>query len=373
VPKRVVDFTNNVTPQSVVLADKVQLVHWQELTMLVKVHSVVTSGGTISIRALPCSYSPDDPGVTFVASAGAGPAVILDANVSSPNVKTGFLRTMGPNCVGDMIRIVALGNKTSANALNATISVELSAKDGTSCMPTRLASCVLWLHADDYNPLTGDWPDRSGAENHGSQLPAGSRPTKETNFNGFTDVLFNGSTQYVTANGVATRLAGTDIPFSVVYLYELVSLPGVAGNIYGAGRSSSNSPYIRSQAPRSDGGVYHYGVFRSDDVPALKFGVSTLTLAAATKYSVAERFSGAPTNLMNVSVNGASYLTGIDLDVGALTLDQMNVGAYAIGGTAGEFLNMRLREFAVFNTNISDPEMTSVVNGMRERAGLPCV
>ena len=203
--------------QAVVLADKVELVHWQELSMMVKVHShsISSGSGTISVVAQPRSWSEDDPSVAFICRAGPGLPVILNRDTLTSDVQTGFMRTMGPNCVGSMVRIVALGNRTSTGALNATISVDLSAKDGTSFLPTRLSSCRLWLHADDYNPLTGDWPDRSGAENHASQATQSARPIRETKFNGFNDVLSNGAAHYITANSVAAIFDGTDTAFSV--------------------------------------------------------------------------------------------------------------------------------------------------------------
>src|SRR5262249_23208270 len=143
--------------------------------------------GTIYISAQPCSWTDDDPSVTFVSNVGSGPSVAIDSTTPNASVKTGFIRTIGPNCVGDAVRIIATGNRQTAGALTATVSVELSAKDGTSFLPNRLTSCVIWLHANDYNPATGFWPDRSGVENDGSQPDQTAYPTLETNFNGFKD------------------------------------------------------------------------------------------------------------------------------------------------------------------------------------------
>jgi hypothetical protein len=380
VPRRVVDFggVTSGSTQSLVLVDKVELVHWQELTMLVRMHSnsIASGAGTISVAAQPRSFSDDDPGVTFACSAGAGPALILGSTIANGESRTGFMRTMGPNCVGDMVRIVALGNRLNTGTLNATISVDLSAKDGTSFLPNRLTSCFLWLHADDYDPTTGSWPDRSGSENHASQSSSSNRPTLETSFNGFKDVLFDGSSQYVLANIAASRLpgtgipvlTGTDTPFSAVYLLELVALPasGLAVAPWTAGRNASANPAIESQI--FNGPPVTYRTWRRDDALNFKIVGGSGAINAATKYSVADLFSGTQ---MSVNMNGSSYISNGDLGEGNLTLDTVCIGAEALGGTVTEFTNMRLREFALFGAVLSDIEMRAVVNGMRERADLP--
>jgi hypothetical protein len=371
VGKRTIDFggLGLGNTQAVILADRVELVHWQELTLLVKVHAhslAASSAGTISIQALPCSWTDDDPGASFVCSAGSGPPVVIDANTLSPDFKSGFMRTTGPNSVGEMVRIVALGQRVQGGAFNATVSVELSAKDGSSFVPTRLSSCILWLHADDYNPSTGNWPDRSGLGNDGSQGNSSARPTVESKFNGFKDVLFDGSTQYISVNSVAASLAGTTpAPFSAIYLFELLTLPGSGAAVapWTAGNSGLANPFIESQVFNAPPNVYR--TWRRDNSGTFKFVGGTGVISTSTKYSVADVFSG---TTMNVTLNGSLYLTG-DLTEGQLDLNLMSIGA-EVGASAVEFTNMRLREFAMFNHALSDPDVRNVTNGMRERAGL---
>lgn len=374
VPKRVLDFGGVPLGfvQTIILADRVELVHWQELSMMVRVHQHSLSGGTgwISIAAVPCSVTEDDPGTTLVAPANSGPAVLLDSTTGSPDMKTRFMRTMGPNCVGDMVRIVASAQRLLAGSLTATVSVEISAKDGTSFMPTLLTNCIVWLHADDYNPSDGSWPDRSGADNHGFAprfAPLSAHPTLETNFNGLSDVLFNGTSQYVVVNGLAQFLTGDDKAFTAIYLLELVSLPGAgaAVAVWNAGRSINANPQIESQF--SNGPPNIYRTWRRDDAGVFKIQGVAGTIATGAKYSIVDAFDGAT---MNVTINGSPYIVGADLNVAALTLDQLSIGVNSGGGALVEFANMRLREFAVFKANLSTADIASVVNGMRERAGL---
>lgn len=375
--KRIVTFNGipNGTTQDIVLADRIDLAQWQELTMLVRIHahSLGSGAGRITVLALPQSVTSEEPGLMFVSSTAAGPAVAIDATTASPGFKTGFLRTTGQNCVGKTVRIIARGSRTAAGAMDATISVELSAKNGTSFQPTRLPSCMLWLHADDYDPTTGSWPDRSGLGNDGSQTTPSARPTLESKFNGFSNVLFDGVSQYLAVNGAASKLSGTDAPFSAVYLFELVSYPGAGSSFsaafWGAGRNGNVLPVIESQV-QLPAGSFVYRTWRQDDAHVFKLVAGSKVLALTTKYCATDGFSG---TVMDTTIDGVADIIGGDLDEGPLTLDVVFIGSDAVGGAAAEFTNMRLREFSLFSSRLSDVDMKFVVNGMRERAGLSLV
>jgi hypothetical protein len=251
--------------------------------------------------------------------------------------------------------------------LYATISLRWCAKDTrTSFVPTQLPNCELWLHADDYNP-SGNWLDRSPQYRFATQSTPSARPVLESNFNGLSDVLFDGVDDYLAIDSLAGVFGGTDKPFSVVYLYEVVSLPGVAASPYGTGLSTSSTPRINSQAPTSGG---FYVCIRRDDLNNIRSETSTNQLATGTKYSVTERYNG--TTQIVVTVNGTVYIPGaVNFDVGQLSQDRMDIGARNAGGTPTEFTNMRLREFAVYSVSHSDNLLAQVANGMRERANMP--
>ncbi len=70
VPKRVVDFSTLAigSSQDLVLADRIDLTPWSDITMLARVHthSLSNGAGSISILALPDGHTNEDPGLNWV-------------------------------------------------------------------------------------------------------------------------------------------------------------------------------------------------------------------------------------------------------------------------------------------------------------------
>lgn len=133
IPKRVVDFTTLASGSSeeLILADRVSVPFWRELTLLVQVysHSLASAPGTIVVVAYPQSWTTEDPGLQFVDLTNSW-SVTLSSSTPNPGFVTTAVPTTGNACIGHMTRIVARGTRTSGSAaINATISVEFSTKD----------------------------------------------------------------------------------------------------------------------------------------------------------------------------------------------------------------------------------------------------
>jgi hypothetical protein len=135
VQKRKVDFAtlaNNAT-QDVILADRIDLVHWREVTMMVRVseHTLNNGAGSITLSVLMQSWTAEDPSVVFLGTL-AQPAdiVINSSSPLAPYYATISLPMTGDiDCMTAMARIIARGSRSNAGALTATFSIEFSAKD----------------------------------------------------------------------------------------------------------------------------------------------------------------------------------------------------------------------------------------------------
>jgi len=131
-PKRLINFATLAVgaTEDVIIADRLPLIHWRELTMLVHVHdhSLISGAGTIQIRAAAQSWTGEDPTLQFVSSSAVWTAT-LSSTTPNPTYQTVPIATTGTNCLGAMVRLFARGNRTGAGALNATISVDFSSKD----------------------------------------------------------------------------------------------------------------------------------------------------------------------------------------------------------------------------------------------------
>lgn len=129
VSKRKVDFTSVSSggTEDLVLADRVDITRWRSVTLLVAISDQSTSAGSISILAIPQSWTEEDPGVSFLSTSTFG--VVIDGTTPAPAYLNSSLMMLGNGCMSAMARIVARGTKTGAGALSASVSVELAVTD----------------------------------------------------------------------------------------------------------------------------------------------------------------------------------------------------------------------------------------------------
>jgi len=145
VAKRKLDFTSlaNGSTQDLLLADRQELTSWSYASLLVAIsqHTLSNGAGTISILAIPQSFTDEDPASLFLSTIAFAPeflpnttaptfGVQIDSNTPSPGYLNTNLPMLGANCVGAMVRIIARGTRTaSAGTLQADVSVELAVTD----------------------------------------------------------------------------------------------------------------------------------------------------------------------------------------------------------------------------------------------------
>ena len=135
VQKRLVNFSSlpSGASQEVILADRLDVLQWRELTLQVKVHSngIAAAAGTISINSIAQTLSDDDPGVDFLDRSSV-PNVLITSTTPSPGYLTTIISQVQPvgsvYGLANLLRLVAFGSRTGAGAINAVISVEVSAK-----------------------------------------------------------------------------------------------------------------------------------------------------------------------------------------------------------------------------------------------------
>lgn len=132
ISKRLVDFSTLAigNSQTSVLADRVDTLHWREVTLRVRVHqhTLATASGTIIIGVLPQSWTSEEPNMAFL-----GPPVresLIDSGTPSPAFMVGDVPTFGDRAVlGPLARIVAVGQRTQVGALRAILSLDFVVKD----------------------------------------------------------------------------------------------------------------------------------------------------------------------------------------------------------------------------------------------------
>jgi hypothetical protein len=138
-PEMAVTF-NGLAPgqnQTIILLDRVPVIEWAEVTLLLRVHShnLASGAGVITVGAYAESISADEPGTTFLDQATFA-AVALSQTTPSPTyfavpIMTGGLTAGGLASMPALVQIVASGAQfSSGTILSATLSAQLSVKDG---------------------------------------------------------------------------------------------------------------------------------------------------------------------------------------------------------------------------------------------------
>jgi hypothetical protein len=131
-PKYFLDFSTlaNSATEEYILADRVPLLHWRELTMKVRVHShSLTGSNQIQFNVKPQSWTEEDPGIPFVSFTIAAFVVIL-SSTPSPALLTASIPTIGgAGSIAAMAQITVIGSRAGVGSMNANCSIEFSEKD----------------------------------------------------------------------------------------------------------------------------------------------------------------------------------------------------------------------------------------------------
>jgi hypothetical protein len=130
-PKKFLDFSTLPVggSQEVVLADRVELLHWRELTLKVRVHShTMTGSNNVAIAVYPQSWTWEDPGIQWLTS-GTSTFAVIDASTPSPGLVNLVVPTLsGAQPIAAMARLTAFAQRAGAGTMRATITLQFSTK-----------------------------------------------------------------------------------------------------------------------------------------------------------------------------------------------------------------------------------------------------
>lgn len=130
-PKKFLDFSTLPVggSQEIVLADRIELLHWRELTLTVRVHShTLTGSNQIFIAVYPQSWTSEDPGIQWI-TAGTSTSIAIVASTPSPGLLTLVVPTLtGSQPIAAMARITALASRAGAGTMSAVLTLGFSAK-----------------------------------------------------------------------------------------------------------------------------------------------------------------------------------------------------------------------------------------------------
>jgi hypothetical protein len=227
--------------------------------------------------------------------------------------------------------------------------------------PTSLSGCVLWLRADLGVTLNGStvsaWADQSSAGNHASQGTAANQPTySATSGPGSTSgITFDGTADYLAANGVASTFSGTDKAWTVILSAKLPS--GSTRVPWASASSVAGNPIMYVEAPFG-AGTDTFRPIRRDDAGAIVAPTYTVTGAADNSWRGFQfNCSGTAMTIRNNGTTTASQ----SLDVGLQTLDRWSLGA-VLAASPSSFSNAVMAEVIVYSRALTTDESTQIYN-----------
>lgn len=217
--------------------------------------------------------------------------------------------------------------------------------------PDQIAGLNLWLAADRITGVAdsgavSSWTDLSPAGNNATQGTGSAQPTYRTGANGLGGrpaVVFDGTGDWLAANGLATVFSGTDKPLSVIVVMDTTAYDDDPTCLWSAGNSGTTTPYQNLDFRTTPS----YRVGKRDD------GNTGADTAQGTPNTNPTIVSYVHTGVaVSLFANGATVINAAASNVGATTLNRFTLGAF--GRTAAEdFYNGRIAEVCAYDAAIS--------------------
>lgn len=180
---------------------------------------------------------------------------------------------------------------------------------------------------------------------------------------------FDGTGHVLTANALGAFVQGTDVPYTVLLVGQILTLgsSGTIRTVWGFGDSVSASPVHDLRLPASTTGVLSSGRRDSASLAKIKDAATALTLNR-TMWSfvlVNGKLAKLRVNgVLDANLDGAS--ASADNDVGALTsLDSFSVGALSRSGVSG-YTNLRFGGMLVYSSALSDSQLILAENYLEQ-------
>lgn len=211
---------------------------------------------------------------------------------------------------------------------------------------------TMWLRADreiTLNETTvSAWGDLSGNSNNATQGTAASQPTFTASaIGGRPGVTFDGTDDFMAADGVSTIATGEDANFTLCVVMQVTSL-GTRRALCGFGQDASGTPLIDFTQDGTD--VWRYS---SRDDAATNVAVTGGTVTVADFIHVISRAG----TTLTWRVNGTAAIDGANIDTGTITLDNFTLGALNRGGTIENRSDATFGEYVAVDRTLDAAEI----------------
>jgi hypothetical protein len=278
-----------------------------------------------------------------------GDAALFSWHGAGFNVNTGAFT--GNETALNSKSVQNLGNGWYRVTITYTASSSGNPAPSVYFEPTGASQPNSFVAAGTEAVYTARWSFREGAADSDHITTTDYRQFR--GINGNRCMVFDGSNDHLTANGVAASITGDDKAFTISMIIRQAVIPTVGDSTpISFGRSSSATPYIWLTAGGASGVTYYFDkrddasgtATRSGGTPDTSIHVLTWVYTGTTA---------------SFYIDGVAAYTAQTLNTGTLTLDRMGIGAL-VRNTISNYLNGKIGDLIVFNTALSDANRESV-------------
>lgn len=221
--------------------------------------------------------------------------------------------------------------------------------------PPVIGGCKLWLDATkgvtkDGSNLVSQWNDQSGNGNHATQGTGANQPTwTDSAINGLPAISFDGTADYLSANGVAATFAGDDKPFTLMMAFKKTTNAG-SDVLFSFANSGSATPSCQLYTDASA----DFGIYRRDDAS----GSATQAAGApdTTTTVLSGVFSG---TTISCWINGSNIINAASLNTGTAAFNTCTIGAN-VSTTTTNYANMQVCEVALFDSALGTTDRQTI-------------
>ena len=213
---------------------------------------------------------------------------------------------------------------------------------GGEATPYNYANLLTWLDANDLALGAGSaWAAKAGSN--------GTLVASPTVSDGWTGgrrmVTLNGTSQYLTIDGIASAISGEDQPFSIALVYQFTANTANYAVLWAANRSATSTPKFEFYKLNTAGAAFQQ--YNQDD------GVGTASAnAGAADTNTHVLVCSCTGTAFSSWFNGSIAHNATAANVGVRTLDLFTVGAIRRGGTASVFAPARICEVVCWSSAI---------------------
>ncbi|MCB9584540.1 MAG: hypothetical protein H6718_04050 [Polyangiaceae bacterium] len=219
--------------------------------------------------------------------------------------------------------------------------------------PVAFANVQLWLDANDLALGTGNttWADRT-ANGYDGTLVGSPNVSDGYGTGSHRMITLNGSSQYITADGVGPVAAGSDTPVSVVMVCRLHTNAAAYNSYFAFDRTSSSVPLLEMYKNNTVSGALI--CIKRDDANSL----ASANGSASNTSNLVLVYSHSGTTVTTWR-NGSIDLNAAAMDRGTTTTDNFSVGVVRRGGTPASYAPLEVCEVIVWDKALNSTEAAS--------------